>query len=428
MSRSTGKYRGAAVAATAFLLGALLTYTLQQKEQGGEPLVTPSATAKEPLYWVAPMDPSYRRDKPGKSPMGMDLVPVYAEPNETPVPGTVIISPTVANNLGVQVGKVLQEDLSLQVATVGFIQFDEQSINHLHSRVDGWIESLAVISAGDPVTAGQQLFELYSPELVGAQEELVAALNVNNRQLVMAAKRKLLALDVDPSLIEGIVKTRQVKQRLPFYAPSSGYIASLNVREGMFIKPATEILSVGSLAQVWVIAEVFERQAAWIKQGQSVRMRVDSYPGEEWIGRVDYLYPVLNAQTRTLRARIIFDNRDERLKPNMFAQLVIEAGTKAQVLSVPREAVIAQGGIKRVVKVTGEHQYRSVRVLTGIESGERIEITAGLQAGDQVVVSSQFLIDSESSLSAEFDRIEGQAKTDAIPASRHNHHNHHNHH
>lgn len=404
MSKGINKGATIAIATMAFVAGIVLTYTLMHS---GPNTGKAAVKEKKPLYWVAPMDSSYRRDQPGKSPMGMDLIPVYEDDNNSDAPGTVTISSAVANNLGVQLGKAVVEDLSLRVPTVGFIQFDEESINHVHSRVDGWIESLAITSVGDPVKGGQKLFELYSPELVNAQEELLAALTTKNAKLLSGAKGKLRALGVDKALIDDLQKSRKVKQWLPFYAPNTGYIATLNIREGMFIRPDTELLSVGSLERVWVIAEIFERQAAWVKSGQRVRMRIDSYPGEEWEGVVDYIYPVLDAQTRTLRARIVFDNGDERLKPNMFAQLVIEAGTKKHVVSIPREAVIYQANMNRVVKVTGDNQYRSVRVNTGIESGDRIEITTGLEAGDEVVVSSQFMIDSESSVSADLSRIEG---------------------
>ena len=154
------------------------------------------------------------------------------------------------------------------------------------------------------------------------------------------------------------------------------------------------------------MAEIFERQAAWIKAGLKVRMTTDTYPGEEWLGSVDYVHPVLDPQTRTLRARIVFDNTDHRLKPNMFARLTIQAGVKNNVLTIPREAIIYQGGMSRVVKKVAPGQYRSVKILTGIESGNRVEVIQGLTNQDEIVTSSQFLIDSESSLTADLSRIE----------------------
>jgi Cu(I)/Ag(I) efflux system membrane fusion protein len=367
---------------------------------------------QEPVYWVAPMDASYRRDKPGKSPMGMDLVPVYQDQSADMVPGTVTISPSVEQNLGVKTGKVAIGDLDLTVDTIGYIRFNENRINHFHSRVEGWIESLAVTAKGDPVAQGQKLYELYSPDLVNAQEEFLAALNSRNNQLLEGSERKLISLGITNQLIDNLRQTKTVAQRLPFYANQAGYVSELNVREGSFIKPATNVLSVGALNDVWVIAEIFERQASWVKKGQQVEMTTESYPEEKWSGVVDYLYPELEPRTRTLRARIVFDNADLRLKPNMFAQLIIRAGEKTSVITIPRQAVIYQGGMKRVVKSVGNGKFRSTRIETGIESGELIEVISGLDPADVVVISGQFLIDSESNLSADLMRIEADPAVD----------------
>lgn len=369
---------------------------------------------KKPLYWVAPMDPNYRRDRPGKSPMGMDLIPVYEEGAPSgEIAGTVRISPAVSHNLGVRVAEVTRGPLDLEINTVGYISFDEKRLTHFHSRVEGWIEKLAVTAVGDPVKKGQPLLELYSPKLVTAGEEYLAALASGSSMLIKASASKLEALGVEPAQIEAVRRSRKVPQRLAFFADQDGYVAALNVREGMFIQPATAVLSIGGLDTVWVIAEIFERQAGWVETGYTVGMTVGSYPGERWQGKVDYLYPVVNAQTRTLRARIKFDNPGHRLKPDMFAQLVIHAGRRDSALSVPREAIIRDGKMDRVVKALGEGRYRSARIETGIESGNRVEVLEGLQAGDQVVVSAQFLIDSESSVSADLSRIEAEPEKQA---------------
>lgn len=410
--------------ALVFVAGGLVSY-IYVNPPVGEPAAVPSA--EKPLYWVAPMDASYRRDGPGKSPMGMDLVPVYREGRTEEEPGTVRISPAVAANLGVKLGQVTVSDLSRRIETVGFIQFDEQSINHIHSRVEGWIENLSVTAVGDSVSKGQQLFLLYSPELVNAQEELVAELKADNRALLKGAVRKLKALGVSDEVITRLKRERRVFQQLPYVAANDGYIATLNVREGAYIRPETEVLSVGGLQRVWVMADIFERQSAWVRPGQRVSMTTEAFPGEQWHGVVDYVHPTLDAMTRTLRARIVFENRDQRLKPNMFARLAIDAGTSPSVLTVPRQAVIHQGGSKRVVKRFGDTGYRSVAVETGLESGDRVEIKQGLEPGDRVVISSQFLIDSESSVSAELLRLDGgedkqEAPEQAMPHQDHHHH------
>ncbi|MBV1883264.1 MAG: efflux RND transporter periplasmic adaptor subunit [Pseudomonadales bacterium] len=362
-----------------------------------------------PLYWVAPMDANYRRDKPGQSPMGMDLVPVYADADTlSDKPGTVKISPLVENNLGVRIKPVIKSPLTLTIATVGYVTFDEKTLSHFHSRVDGWVEQLSVVSQGDSVKKGQKIFELYSPELVNAQEEYLAALNTKNRGLIHASKKKLDSLGVSSKQINQLKKNNQANQRLSFYADQDGYIATLNVREGSFIKPAKKVLSIGSLKSVWVIAEVFERQTSWLLEGQTVIMTTDSFPGRQWKGEVDYIYPVLNSKTRTLQARIHFRNEDEQLKPNMFARLTIHTKSIPDALSIPREAIIHSAQMDRAVKALGDGKFRSVRIETGVEVGNRVQILKGLAEGENVVTSAQFLIDSESSIDAELSRIEGE--------------------
>ena len=363
------------------------------------------------LYWVAPMDANYRRDEPGQSPMGMDLVPVYADDGNSE-DGVVKISPTVENNLGVRVSAVQSGVLNRTINTVGYVGFDEEKIFHVHSRVEGWVERLHVRSVGQTVTKGQKLYELYSPELVNAQEEFLSALKSKNNALINASKSRLGFLGAGKAQIERLEKSRKVRQRIDVYSAQNGFIHELNVREGMFIKPATDILSIGQIDTVWVIAEVFEQQSGWIKIGQKVDMKVGALPGIPWQGTVDFIYPVLDAITRTLRVRVRFDNPEEQLKPNMYAQLDIHAQTEQETLFIPREAVIRSGRMDRVVKALGEGKYISVAVKIGIESDNAIEILDGLQANDRVVTSAQFLIDSESSLTASFERMRDPASNE----------------
>ncbi len=360
---------------------------------------------KEILYWVAPMDANYRREESGKSPMGMDLVPVYAGDGSSE-DGVVKISPTVENNLGVRVSPVQSGILNRTINTVGYINFDEEKIFHVHTRVAGWIERLHVKSVGHTVDKGQKLFELYSSDLVNAQEEFVTALKSKNNALINASKSRLRFLGVGNAQIERLEKNRKVRQHIDVYSRYDGFVLELNVREGMFVKPSTDILSIGQIDTVWVIAEVFEQQSGWIKTGQEVDMKVGALPGISWQGTVDYIYPVLDAKTRTLRVRVRFDNSDEQLKPNMYARLNIHAQTERETLFIPREAVIRSGRMDRVVKALGEGKYLSVAVKTGIESDDAVEILEGLQANEMVVTSAQFLIDSESSLTASFQRMQ----------------------
>ncbi|RLA55198.1 MAG: efflux RND transporter periplasmic adaptor subunit [Gammaproteobacteria bacterium] len=368
-----------------------------------------NATGRDkPLYWVAPMDPDYRRDKPGKSPMGMDLVPVYATGGGgvDAGPGTIEISPEVVNNLGVRTARVERRTLTTRIRTVGYVQYDEDRLIHIHPRVEGWIEKLYVKAAGDPVVQGQPLYELYSPQLVNAQEEMLLSLKRNNNRLVQAAQDRLLALQLSTSFIDELKRERQVRQTITFRAPQSGVVDNLNIREGFFVQPGTTLMSIGALDDVWVEAEVFARQAALVEVGLPVVMTLNYLPGKEWRGSVDYVYPSLDEKTRTLRIRLRFNNTAGMLKPNMFAQVFIEAGRGGDALMVPREAVIRTGSQDRVVLALGDGRFKSVAVRLGQLDEQYTQILEGLEEGDKVVVSAQFLLDSESSKSAGFMRMQ----------------------
>jgi Cu(I)/Ag(I) efflux system membrane fusion protein len=360
---------------------------------------------REVLYWVAPMDANYRRDEPGKSPMGMDLVPVYADEIDGQ-PGVVAIDATIVNNLGVRTAKAQRGELSQRIETVGYVAYDEDTVQHVHTRVDGWIEKLATKATGDPVKKGQLLFELYSPTLVNAQEEYLIALRSANKLLLKASKERLAALGVTGSEIARLDKERTVRQRVRVYAEADGVIAHLGVREGIYVTPATEIMSVAQLDRVWVLAEVFERQAAWVKPGQSAMVELDYLPGEMWHGSVDYVYPELDPKTRTLKVRLRFDNAAKSLRPNMFARVTIQGDSVGEVVHVPREALIRGGSVDRVVVALGDGRFRAQPVDVGIESGDRVAIRKGISDGELVVVSGQFLIDSESNIEAALNRMD----------------------
>tara|TARA_B100000745_G_C20148401_1_gene393746 strand:+ start:106 stop:1614 length:1509 start_codon:yes stop_codon:yes gene_type:complete len=362
---------------------------------------------KEPLYWVAPMDPNYRRDQPGKSPMGMDLIPVFEEEtgSDSSGPGTIKISPEVVNNLGVRTAKVQRQSLHSQIKTVGYVRYDEDRLIHLHPRVEGWIEKLYVKAAGDPVTKGQPVYELYSPQLVNAQEELILALNRNNQRLIQAAEDRLRALQLTNAFIRKLKHNKKVKQTITFQAPQGGVIDNLNIREGFYVKPGTTLMSIGALNVVWVEAEIFERQASQVAAGNPVTMTLDYLPGKEWQGSVDYVYPSLDAKTRTLRVRLRFDNENNTLKPNMFAQVVIHTSDQEDTLIIPREAVIRTGEQDRVVIALGDGRFKSLEVELGRMDEQYAEILKGLSIEDRVVTSAQFLLDSESSKNSDFKRM-----------------------
>ena len=372
----------------------------------------------EPLYWVAPMDPNYRRDAPGKSPMGMDLIPVYADTNADMTAGTVRISPEVVNNLGVRTADVVLGRLPAGIETVGFVQFDEDRLQHVHPRVEGWVEALFVHASGEPVTQGEALYTLYSPTLVNAQEELLLAWRRDNPALIAAATERLQALQVPAAAIRALRESGRVSRTITVEAPLSGVVETLQVRQGMYVKPGMETLSIASLEQLWVIGEVFERQASQVQPGDTVRMQFDHLPGRDWQGEIDYVYPTLNPRTRTLQVRVRVANPDGALRPGMFARLQIASDPGEQALLVPREALIRTGAQTRVVLALGDGRFKSVAVTPGRVGSEQAEILDGVQAGDRIVTSAQFLIDSESSKTSDFRRMQ------AAPDDSHGMHDH----
>jgi len=375
---------------------------------------TSTVAEKKPLYWVAPMDANYRRDKPGKSPMGMDLVPVYDDGGKGPDEGagTIRISSDVVNNLGVRTTKVSYKSLHTEINTVGYVAYNQDKLVHIHPRVQGWIEKLHVKAIGDPVTKGQALYDIYSPELVNAQEELLLALDRKNSRLISAAQNRLTALQLPKSAIEALQKTKKVQQRITFYAPQNGVVENLNIREGFFVKPGSTLMSIGDLSEVWVEAEVFERQAGQVKTDTPVTMTLDYLPGQTWTGQVDYIYPTLDAKTRTVKVRLRFNNDNGVFKPNMFAQIAIHTTGDGSALLIPKEALIRTGNQDRVVLALGQGSFKSVAVSVGRYDSESVEILAGLSEGEEIVSSAQFLLDSESSKSSDFKRMNHDDSTE----------------
>ncbi|MBF0383670.1 MAG: efflux RND transporter periplasmic adaptor subunit [Magnetococcales bacterium] len=363
---------------------------------------------KEILYWVAPMDPNYRRDKPGQSPMGMDLIPVYAggEDNDGDNGADVTISAAVVNNLGVRTASVKHVDLERRIDTVGYVSFDETQINHIHLRTDGWVERLVVKAEGERVKKGQLLFEFYSPTLVNAQEEFLQSVSAKNKKLVGASELRLQSLGMSRYQIDQIRKAGKIRLRVAVHAPQDGIVSKLNVRQGMQVTPKNTIMSLADLKHVWLQTEVYERQSNWVTLGGRAEARLAYLPEKTWKGQVDYIYPTLTAKTRTLKVRLRFLNPEERMKPNMYAKVSIYGAPKKNTLAVPREAVIRSGQGERIILALGEGRFQAKKIRTGMESNGLVEILSGLENGDKVVTSAQFLIDSQASLSGSLERME----------------------
>ena len=367
------------------------------------------ASGRRILYWHDPMYPQQKFDKPGKSPfMNMDLVPVYADAASDE--GAVAVSPRVRQSLGLRTATAEPTEFKQEVSAVGYVQADERRIARADVRIAGWVEKLHVRAVNDPVRAGQVLAEIYSPDLYAAQEEYLFARrmakeNAADETLSRSARRRLELLGMPGAAIERLETSGAVSRRVPLLAPISGILTELGVREGAMVQPGMAAFTLTDLSSVWVTVEVPEAQAAVLREGQRAEVRVQTLPGSAFEGKIDYIYPELNQQTRTVKARITLANRGHALKPGMFANVLL-AVARRKAVTVPSEAVI-QTGTRMVVIVQEGEQFRVAAVKTGAEADGRTEILSGLKEGEKVVASGQFLIDSEASLRGALARLEG---------------------
>jgi len=371
------------------------------------------AQSSEPevLYWVAPMDANFRRDKPGKSSMGMDLVPVYANAGGESGKGIVEISAVVGNNLGVKAAEVEWTQPTLIFISSGQVNYAKESLVHLHARTSGWVEKLHISDMGQRVKKGQALYGIYSLEFIDAQEDYLRALNAQDGSLIRAAKNRLKALRIDNKVIAKLKRTKKVSQITTFYAPQSGYIEQLNINEGMYVKPENALLTIADLSQLTVDVELDHQQAAWLSQfpGQIEWVLTSQLmPTQRWQGKLDYIYPMLNEKLRTMRVRLLVDNKNQLLKPNMWLNLQGDITAKEKALLIPKQALIRTENKTRVVLALGEGRFKSIAIKTGRFFNQKVEVLEGLEAGDRIVTSAQFLIDSESAIDSDLQRIDVQ--------------------
>ena len=362
---------------------------------------------KRVLYWYDPMYPQQKFDKPGKSPfMDMQLVPKYAEEIEG---GAVTISPQVVQNLGVRTAVVKKGTLEQRFDTVGTVAYNERGVVQLQARAAGFVEKLHTRAPLDPVKKGAPLVDMLYPEWAGAQEEYLLLMqnkSEEQRPLAQAARQRLALLGMSDAEIAAIARGGRVRQRFTRYAPISGVIAELGVREGMAVMPGHTMFRIVDLSTVWVNAEIPETQAGAVVPGSRAEARVAAYPDVKFEGRVGAILPEVNAATRTVRTRIELANPGERLKPGMFATLSFVAGRGKEMMLVPTEAVIRTGERSLVIVSQGKGRFSPQEVDVGVEHGGLSEIRKGVGEGATVVVSGQFLIDSEASLSGAVARLQ----------------------
>ncbi len=379
-----------------------------------------AAKHMDPKY-VCPMHPKIIKDAPGDCPIcGMDLVEKRLDPMTGKHP-EVGLTPAVIQTLGVRTAEAERGTLWKFIKTVGRIEYDETRLAHVHPRASGWIESLDLRAEGEPVDAGQQLAELYAPDILSAQVDFLLAQDrpaARRRVDEDKARNILRLLDVPDDVIRDIERSGEPRNRIPVRAPISGIVTRMTARDGMYVTESSEMFSIADLSRVWVLVDVYEHQIDWVREGLEAKMTMPARPGRSWSGRVDYLYPELDPETRTLTVRLVFDNPDRALKPNMFADVAIYGGPKHEVLKVPAEAVIVTGERESVVKALGDGRFQPVDVVTGMWRGGEVEILSGLEPGDRVVVSGQFLIDSESGLRASFARLAEPADATAAAGAQ----------
>jgi Cu(I)/Ag(I) efflux system membrane fusion protein/cobalt-zinc-cadmium efflux system membrane fusion protein len=385
----------------------------------------PSKKGKRKIkYWRAPMDPNYIRDKPGKSPMGMDLVPVYEGEEDDSSKGTITVDPVMVQDMGVRVAHVKRGPLARRVRTIGEVVVAEDLVSVVNLKYSGWIERLYVDETGVKVRRGQALFSVYSPELVSAQEEYLLAIRTSGKDspLARSARARLSFWDLGPATLRRIEQRGKAVRTLTITAPRSGYVLHKDVVQGARVNAGQDCFRIGKLEAIWVQAQVYEWDAPWIRLGQKASMELSFEKGKQYRGKVSYIYPTLNMKTRTLTVRLEFENPQLQLKPGMFTTVWIETRQRTGVLTIPTEAII-HSGERNIVFVARKEigKYEPRQVVTGLSGeGHLTEIKNGLEEGETVVVSGQFLLDSESQLQEAMQKLLAarlQARGKTAPAA-----------
>jgi Cu(I)/Ag(I) efflux system membrane fusion protein len=393
--------------------------TMPTAQSGGQ---TADGGERKVLYWHDPMVPGQKFDKPGKSPfMDMQLVPVYAD--EAGDESKTSISPRVQQNLGIRTAAVTKGSLGSTVTAVGSIAYNDRDVAVVQARNNGFVERLHVRAPLDPVKKGQPLVDLYVPDWVAAQEEFFAVRQMQGRgteSLVDGARQRMRLAGMSDEQIRAVEAGGKVQPRLTIRAPIGGVVTELMAREGMSVMAGASLFRINGIGTIWINAEVPENISALVRPGTEVEASTPALPGKVFKGRVSRILPELNAQTRTVKARIELANPSGQLAPGMFATISFTSGARNNVLLVPTEAVIQTGKRTVVVAALGDGKFAPVDVEIGAEANGQTEIRKGLDAGQKVVVSGQFLIDSEASLRATTTRMAempvsaGKAPTDGM--------------
>jgi Cu(I)/Ag(I) efflux system membrane fusion protein/cobalt-zinc-cadmium efflux system membrane fusion protein len=395
--------------------------------------VRPAAsTEREVLHWYAPMDPSYIRDEPGLSPMGMKLVPRYLDEATGAEAGVIRIDPVQVQNIGVVTARATREDIARQSRTVGILDFDANGITWINTKFEGWIEKVHVNYVGQEVRRGQPLFEIYSPELVTTQEEYLRALGYRAslgdsgrpepirqaESLVRSTRDRLAFWDITDEQIRHLETSGKAQRRLTVTSPADGVVAEVmsEALVGMYVKPGMDLYKIADLSTVWVHADVYEMDLPWVREGQPAVVAFRNDPGRTFHGEVLFLYPEVNRDTRTLQICVEVPNPDRHLRPGMYADVLLQGPPVTGAVVVPQSAVILSGERDILFVDLGEGRFEPREVTLGIRGeGDRVQILKGVAAGEDVVTQAQFLLDSESRIQEAIVKFRRRADTPNPP-------------
>lgn len=357
-------------------------------------------------YWTCTMHPQVHKDGPGACPIcGMDLIKKVVDDTtdvstKSDMEGMLSLTADKQILANVSTIKIKNERLIKELSAYSYLDFVEQNRKTIPAKFNGRIERLFVEKTGDYINKGQSLFEIYSPDLVQAQNEYLIALSNNkdgNNSLVEASKKKLELFGLTTNQIQDIENSAKINLTLTYYSPVSGTVLEKKVQEGMYVNEGTAIYEVAELSILWNIAEVNEADLSVVKVGSKVKLRLKAYPGEEFIGNVSFIYPVVNSQTRSVKVRSEFSSRNNKLKPQMYGETVFSSDDGTGLL-IPADAVIFSGNRNVVWAKTSDGMFEARNVQIGNRFGDKYQILSGLNEGDEIAASGGFLIDSESQL------------------------------
>ncbi|SUW64872.1 Cation efflux system protein CusB precursor [Buttiauxella agrestis] len=361
-------------------------------------LAPAAQSERKVLYWYDPMTPGQRFDKPGKSPfMDMDLVPRYAD--EATEEGGVTVSARQQQNLGIKTAQAEKKVLDYQFDAFATVSTDERSVQIIPASANGVVEKLFVNAPQQFVKAGEPLAQLWIPEWTAAQQEYLAVRQLGDSALTSAARERLQLQFMPAEIIRLVEKTGKPQTRVTVRAKQAGYINKLDTREGAQVAATAPLFEIASLKSVWIVIDYPQTQAQVLQVGSEIQASSDSWPGETFHGRVSELLPNMETTTRTLKARIVLENSQMKLKPGMYLNVTLaNSPVLPPVLAIPEEALIETGSASRVLVTQNDGHFNPVNVVVGTAQNGWVEIKQGLKEGDKVVTSGQFLIDSEASL------------------------------